>query len=196
MHTMLQQRRFDVIATSHCVTLWRRRDVVMTLCVYWIVTIQQLSLLKQLHEKRSLSDTKAQMTVKAHSLIKAIVVRIQVQWIQWNTVYPLYILTFDTTTQFVKITIWMSRNLCSRGESSWKLCKNIALKRQATYVLAIWGDSNKYPNIWGNKTKTRSFLHVFLSVMDSLRILYKSKFSLMATSLATNAVVVTRDRYM
>ena len=29
----------------------------------------------------------------------------------------LFIPTLDTTTEFVKMTIWMSRNLCSRGDS-------------------------------------------------------------------------------
>ena len=40
-----------------------------------------------------------------------------------------------------------------------------------------WGDSNKYPKhnvLWGNKNKTRPFLHIILSIKDSLKqqILY------------------------
>ena len=44
----------------------------------------------------------------------------------------LFILTLDTMTKFLKMTIRMSRDLHSRGDSNEKLCKNNALKLQAT----------------------------------------------------------------
>ena len=53
-------------------------------------------------------------------------------------------------------------------------------------------DSNKYQKkkyiLWENKNKREPFLHI-LSVKE---IFYNSKFILMATSLGTNALVVTR----
>ena len=35
-----------------------------------------------------------------------------------------------------------------------------------------WGDSNKYPKhneLWGNKNKTKPFLHIILSIIDPLQ---------------------------
>ena len=46
-----------------------------------------------------------------------------------------------------------------------KLCKNIALKFQATYDLDIWGDSNKYPK----HMSMSNFLHIILSIKDFLQ---------------------------
>ena len=81
----------------------------------------------------------------------------------------LFIRTLDTTTKFVIMTIWLSRNL---------------------RPIAHWGNSNKYPKhmFYEIKNKTRPFLHINLLIMYSVQ----QKFILMAMSLGTNAVVVTR----
>ena len=41
--------------------------------------------------------------------------------------------------------------------------------------------------LWGNKNKTRSFVHIILSIKDY----FQQQFILMATSLGSNAVAVT-----
>ena len=63
-----------------------------------------------------------------------------------------------------------------------------ALKLQATYVL---GNSNKYPkHMFYGEIRIKQGLS-YISFCP-LRILYNSKVILMATSLGTNDVVVTR----
>ena len=113
----------------------------------------------------------------------------------------LFISTLDTMTKFVIMTIWLSRNLRSSGDSQWEIIEEYCIKTSSNicfgYLLESprWGDSNKYPK------------HMFYEVIrikqglsyisfSSLRVLYNSKFILMATSLGTNAVVVTRARYI
>ena len=81
---------------------------------------------------------------------------------------------------------------------SQKLCKNIVSDTSRSinfgYLLAMpqWGNSNKYTKtyvLWGNTNKTSSFLHI---IQICLRILCKSQFILMATSLGTNPFVVAQ----
>ena len=106
----------------------------------------------------------------------------------------LFIPTLNTTIKFVIMTIWLSRSLRLRGNSH-KLSKNIVFNTLTKHMFWIfvrpWGDSNKYPKhkffeeIWTNQNLS------CISIC-SLSILYNSKFILMAASLVTNAVVVTR----
>ena len=69
-----------------------------------------------------------------------------------------------------------------------KLCKNIALKLQATYVLDIC--LNRLTLLFYEEIKIKEGLP-YISFCP-LRILYNSKFILMAILLGTNSVVVTR----
>ena len=102
--------------------------------------------------------------------------------------------TLVRTTKFAVMTIWMSRNLRLSGDSQWEIMKEYCIKISSyicfEYLLESphWGDSSKAYVLWGNKNKTR------LSDRPACpyRILYNSKFILMATSLGTNAVVVTK----
>ena len=65
---------------------------------------------------------------------------------------------------------------------------------QATYVLDIWGDSNKYPkHMFYEEIRIKQGFS-YISFYP-LRILYNSKLVLMASFLETNAVIVTRVHY-
>ena len=63
----------------------------------------------------------------------------------------LFIPTLDTTTKFVIMTIWMSRNLCSRGDCKWEIMQAYYITTSSNICLGYllesphWGDSNKYP---------------------------------------------------
>ena len=63
----------------------------------------------------------------------------------------LFIPTLDTMTKFVIITIWMSGNLRSRGDSCWDFMQEYCTKTSSNiclgYLLELphWGNSNKYP---------------------------------------------------
>ena len=75
-----------------------------------------------------------------------------------------------------------------------KLCKTIVLKLQCTcfeYLLESphWGDSNKYPKPMFYEV-IRIEQGLSYTSFCPLRILYNSKFILMAASLGTSAVVV------
>ena len=74
----------------------------------------------------------------------------------------------------------------------WQLMRNYA-RICFWYLLESphWGDSNKYPkHMFCQETRIKQGLSYISLCL--LRILYNSKVILMATSLGTNAVVVTR----
>ena len=54
-------------------------------------------------------------------------------------------------TKFVILTIWMSRNLRSRGDSYWEIMQEHCIRISSNicfgYLLELphWGNSNKYP---------------------------------------------------
>ena len=80
---------------------------------------------------------------------------------------------------------------------SHKLCNNIVFNTIKNmcfgYLLESpeWGDSNKYPkHMFFEEIRTKQYL-CYISTC-SLSILYNNKFNLMAMSLGTKAVVVTR----
>ena len=126
----------------------------------------------------------------------------------------LFIPTLDTTTKFVMITIWMSRNIRWRGDSKWEIMQEYCIKNFKQHMFWIfvriasfnicfgyllespqWGDSNKYPkHMLCEEIRIKQGLCYVL--FFPLRILYNSKFILMATALETNAVVVTRVHCM
>ena len=82
-------------------------------------------------------------------------------------------------------------NVTKPSLKSEKLCKNTSLKLQAT----CFGYSNKYPKyMFCEEIRIKHGLS-YISFYP-LVILYKSKFSLMAKCLETNAVVVTRVHCM
>ena len=93
----------------------------------------------------------------------------------------LFIPTLDRTTKFVIMTIWMlSRNRRSRGDSQWEIMIENYIKTSCNipvcfgYLLesSHWHHSKKYPEhnvLWGNKNKTKPFLHIILSIKDSLQ---------------------------
>ena len=99
--------------------------------------------------------------------------------------------------QFVVMTIWLSRNLRSRGDSQWEIRKEYCIKTSSNicfgYLLESphWGDSNKYPKhmLYEGIRIKQGLSYVSFS---SLRILYNSKFILMTASLWINVVAVTR----
>ena len=109
----------------------------------------------------------------------------------------LLIPTLDTMTKFIIMTIWMSQNLSSRGDSKREIMQEHCIKTSSDicfgYLLELphWGDSNKYPrHTLYEKIRTKQGLSYFS--FCQLRILYNSKFILMAISLGTTAVVVMR----
>ena len=109
----------------------------------------------------------------------------------------LFIPTLDTTTKFVIMTIWMSRNLRSRGGSWWEIVQEYCIRISSNicfgYLLESphWGDSNKYPkHMLYEEIRIKQCLS-YISFCP-LRILYNSKVIIMATSLETNSVLVTR----
>ena len=107
----------------------------------------------------------------------------------------LFIPTVDKTTKFVIMTI--SQNLRLRGNNSHKLCKTTVIHTIKKYMFWIfsempqYGESNKYPKQkFFEEIRTKQDLS-YKSIC-SICILYDSKFILMAMSLGTNAVIVTR----
>ena len=103
-------------------------------------------------------------------------------------------------TKFVIMTIWMSWNLCLRGDS-WEIRQEYCIKSSSNlcfgYLLESphWGNSNKYPkHMFCEETRIKQGLS-YISFCP-LRILYNSKFILMATSLGTNAVFVTKVHWI
>ena len=109
----------------------------------------------------------------------------------------LFIPTLDTTTKFVIMTIWKSRNPRSRGDSYWEIMQEYYIKISSNicfgYLLEspYWGDSNKYTkHIFYEEIRIKQGPS-YISFCP-LRILYNSKIILIATPLGTNAVVVTR----
>ena len=96
------------------------------------------------------------------------------------------------------MTIWMSRNLRSRSKSLWEIMQGYCIKTSSNicfgYLLELphWGDSNKYPkHMFYEEIRIKQGCYISFC---PLRILYNSKFMLMATSLGTN-VVVTRVHF-
>ena len=90
---------------------------------------------------------------------------------------PLYTQTFDTTTQFVIMTIWMSRNVRSRDDGLWEIMQKhciISSSNICFWIFVRIASERRFLQIskiyvlWGNKNKTRSFLHIILSNKDSL----------------------------
>ena len=77
-----------------------------------------------------------------------------------------------------------------------KLCTNIALKFQARYVLDVVRIASLRGFLQISKTYVFEEIRIKQCLSNisfcPLRILYNSNFILMATSLGTNAVVVTR----
>ena len=110
----------------------------------------------------------------------------------------LFIPTLNTTTKFVILTIWLARKPSLKR---WQLVRNYAetllFKTSSNscfgYLLALphWGNSNKYPkNTVYEEIRIKHDMYCIL--FCSWRLLYNSKFILMAISLGINAVVVTR----
>ena len=110
----------------------------------------------------------------------------------------LFIPTLDTTTKFVIMIIRMSRNLRTRGDSFWEIMPEYCIKTSSHicfgYLLESphWGNSNKYPKHMLYEEMRIKYGLPYISFCPLIRILYNSKFILMATSLGTNVVVVTR----
>ena len=114
--------------------------------------------------------------------------------VQWN----LFITTLDTTTKFVILTIWLAQKPSLKR---WKWSRNYAgtlLFNTSSNIcfgyfleLPHRGNSNKYPkHMFYEEIRIK---HSICCIsFCSLRILYNSKFILMAISLETNVVVVKR----
>ena len=105
--------------------------------------------------------------------------------------------TLDTTTKFFTMTIWTSRNLRLRVYSWLEIMQEYCFKTSSNicfgYLLESpqWGDSNKYPKpMFSEEIRIKQGLS-YISFCP-LRILYNSKFILMAKSFGTNVVAVTR----
>ena len=107
----------------------------------------------------------------------------------------LFIPTLGTTTKFVIMTIWLSRNLRLRRNNLSQIMQEYCIWYLHIFWIFVriaqWGDSNKYPkHMYCEKIRINHGLY-YISFRP-LRILYKSKFIIMAISLGTNAVVVAR----
>ena len=101
----------------------------------------------------------------------------------------LFIPTLDTTTKIDITTILLSWNLRLRDTISHKLCKNIVfdiLKKHMFWIFVRIASVHRFYE----EIRTKHDLSYL-----SWSILYNSKFILMATSLGTNAIVVTRVHY-
>ena len=109
----------------------------------------------------------------------------------------LFIKSLDTMTKFFIMVICLPRNLHSKGEVNHKWCKSVAFNTSTSicfgYLLELpqWGDSNNIQNICSTR-KIRIKQCLSYIWFCSLRFHYNSNFILLATSLETNAIVVTR----
>ena len=105
----------------------------------------------------------------------------------------LFVSTIHPTIKFAIMTIWLSRNI--RLLTNYARILHLILCRNMCFgnllELPQWGDSNKYQNMFCAEIRKQDFSYI---LMFPLSILYNSKFTLMAKSLGTNAVVVTRVR--
>ena len=89
------------------------------------------------------------------------------KFIQSTLVTP----TLVRTTNFVIMTIWMSRNLRLRGDSLWEIRQEYCIKTSSNICfgyLQFLKISKTYV-LWENKNKTKSFLHIILSIKESLQ---------------------------
>ena len=116
----------------------------------------------------------------------------------WLVLLQSFIPTLNTMTKFVILTIWHARKPSLKR---WQLIRNYAgtlLFNTSSnicfeYLLELphWCNSNKYPkHTFYEEIKIK--YGICCISLCSLRILYNSKFILMAISSGTNAVVVTR----
>ena len=113
----------------------------------------------------------------------------------------LFVLTLNTTTKFIIMTIWPSQNLRLEGNNWSQILQEYCISYFKNicfgYLLELpqRGNSNKYPkHMYYEKTRKKIDLS-YISIR-SLRILYNSKFILMAMSFETNAVVVMKGHCM
>ena len=93
------------------------------------------------------------------------------------------------------MTIWMPHR--SRGDSRWEIMQEHCIKNFTQHMLWIFvriaslRGSNKYPkHMFSGEIRIKQWLSYIL--FCPLRILYNDKLILKATSLGTNAIVVTR----
>ena len=138
-----------------------------------------------------------------HNLIKWICsnwgIRSYSVWIRKiNTVFMEYFYSetflyrhLDTTTKFVIMINGLARNFRTRGDSQ-KLWNHIVLNSPKTCVFGyLWCDSNKYPkHMFYEKMRIKQGISCISFCL--WRILYSSRFILMAISLGVSAVVVTK----
>ena len=116
-------------------------------------------------------------------------IRVSVKYLVQTT---LFTPALDTKTKLVIITIWLSRNLRLRGNNySQKKARILYLmfKKRMCWIFVriasvrrFWQTKCKSYILWDNRK------NAFLTFQSA----HNSEFILMATSLATNTVVVTR----
>ena len=89
-----------------------------------------------------------------------------------------FMLTLDITTKFVIRTIWMSRNLRSRGDSYWEMMQEYFIKTSSNIYFGYlfkspyWGDPNKYSkHMFYEEIRNEQGLPyiLLLSIKDSLQ---------------------------
>ena len=90
----------------------------------------------------------------------------------------LFIQTFDTTTKFVIMTIWMSRHIRSVGDGEGEIMQKHCIKSSSNICFGYLlespqrGDSNKYPkHMFYEEIRIKQglFIHIILSIKNSLQ---------------------------